>query len=511
MPIDRSRTVLIVAAEFPPLKTIGRIRTVKFVEHLRQHGWQSIVVTLEPSGREPIYDPKLMAEILPDTEVIRLPLVTFDERITNFAKRLLGRGRPDLSSPHRRGPSQGQLDGRFARNSPQGAACAGSFSHLRRNDKSQPIAARPDSGSPATPGSASATGKTTVPGLGERLQLAVKRWIRLGLDIPDNYLPWAFATVPRLRQLCQERKIDVIFTTLPPFSAAYVGYRLTHETDIPWIADYRDLWYGDVLREWLPRWRQRLELMIEKRLLRRAAAVVTVSEQKTDYMRRLHPNIKARWETLTNGFDNEIYADRGRTRAFDTGTIEFVYTGRLFKNRRGYAFAEALGRLKRTHPNLVAPVRVRILGGVAPEITARYETILSEYGLHEHFNFPGDVAYAEAMDAQVNCDYLLLIVDTGETSDGVIPGKLFEYVAARRPIFALCDPGATQQIIERAGLGTVVNAEDVAACEARLKAVLSQPVPQELVPDEAYLARFDRWEITARLARLLDQVSSAHG
>lgn len=467
---ESSRTVLIVAAEFPPLKTIGRIRTVKFVEHLRQHGWKSIVVTLEPSGREPIYDPKLMAEILPDTEVIRLPLVTFDERITNFAKRLLGRDRSDKS----RRPQDG-------------------------------------TSAPSAPVPAGALSSKTPPGLGERLQLAVKRWIRLGLDIPDNYLPWAFATVPRLRQFCQERKIDVIFTTLPPFSAAYVGYRLTHETGIPWIADYRDLWFGDVLREWLPRWRQRLELLIEKRLLKRAAVVVTVSEQKTDYMRRLHPRLKARWETLTNGFDNEIYADRARSRSFDTGTIEFVYTGRLFKNRRGYAFAEALGRLKRSQPALVAPVRVRILGGVAPEIAARYAAILDEYGLHEHFDFPGDVAYAQAMDAQVNCDYLLLIVDTGETSDGVIPGKLFEYVAARRPIFALCDPGATQQIIERAGLGTVVDAEDVAACEEKLKALLSRPVPRKLEPDETYLAQFDRRNITARLARLLDQVSSANG
>jgi len=464
MNIQPSRTVLIVAGEFPPLKTI---RTVKFVEHLRQHGWQSIVVTLEPSGHESNYDPKLMGEILPDTEVIRLPVVTFDERITSFAKRLLGKGSADRS---------------------------------RRSQDGTPAVVAP-----------AHTGQSSSPGLGERLQLAVKRWIRLGLDIPDNYLPWAFATVPHLRQLCRERKIDVIFTTLPPFSAAYVGYQLTHETGIPWIADYRDLWYGDVLREWLPRWRQRLELLIEKRLLKRATVVVTVSEQKTDYMRRLHPKLKARWETLTNGFDNEIYADRARSRSFDTGTIEFVYTGRLFKNRRGYAFAEALGRLKRSQPDLVAPVRVRILGGVAPEIATRYKAILDEYGLHEHFDFPGDVAYAQAMDAQVNCDYLLLIVDTGETSDGVIPGKLFEYVAARRPIFALCDPGATQQIIERAGLGTVVDAEDVAACEEKLKVLLSQPVPRQLEPDEAYLAQFDRRNITARLARLLDQVSCSLG
>ena len=61
--MSEPRTLLVIAGEFPPLKTIGRIRTVKFVEQLRQYGWRSIVITLEPSGTEGNYDPSLMAEI----------------------------------------------------------------------------------------------------------------------------------------------------------------------------------------------------------------------------------------------------------------------------------------------------------------------------------------------------------------------------------------------------------------------------------------------------------------
>ena len=460
------RTVLIVAGEFPPLKTIGRIRTVKFAEHLRSLGWDTVVMTVAANGNEPNYDDALEAEVPDGIEVVRVPLVTFDERITHFAKRLLGRGDGTAASPQ---------------------ASSGS----------------------AAGAAAVSRGGAQQAGLFERLQLAVKRWIRLGLDIPDSYLPWALKAVPAAREICARRKIDVIFTTLPPFSAAYVGYALRGETGIPWVADYRDLWYGDVLREWLPKWRQKLELLIEKRLLTRADVIVTVSEQKTDYMRRMHPQLKARWETLTNGYDAEIYATRGRSRAFDSQAIEFVYTGRLFKNRRGYAFAEAIGRLKQRRPELVAPVKVRILGGVAPEIAARYGEILDRYQIGGHFDFPGDVSYQQAMDAQVNCDWLLLIVDTGETSDGVIPGKLFEYVASQRPMFALCNPGATQQIIERARLGVVVGAEDADACEQALEKVLEEAVPQSLDRDADYLAQFDRKNISQRLAELLEQTASA--
>lgn len=464
---DPTRTLLVIAGEFPPLKTIGRIRTVKFVEHLRAHGWKCIVLTLDPSGREPNYDASLLAEIADGVEVIRLPLVDLEVKIARFAKRLLGRG-----------DSTGEG---FARN----PAAAGEGASTRA-----PQAGRS--------------------GLLDRAHGAVRWVFRNLVDIPDSYALWARAATREGLRLCAERRIDAIYTTLPPFSSIFVGHALRRKTGLPWVVDYRDLWYGDVLREWLPTWRKRLELRLEKRLLRAADLVITVSEPKTAYMQRLHPHVKARWETLTNGYDIELYDTRGRTRPFGAGKRQFVYTGRLFKNRRGYAFAEALGRIHQSDPELAEQVSVRILGGVDREIRARYDEILARYGVAHLYDFAGDVGYAEAMDAQVNCDYLLLIVDTGETSDGVIPGKLFEYVAARRPIFALCDPGATQQIIERAKLGRAVPAESVEASEQMLREWLAQQVPEKVESDDNYLAQFDRRAITGRFAALLDQLLVAH-
>ncbi len=462
--MSEPRTLLVIAGEFPPLKTIGRIRTVKFVEQLRQHGWRSIVITLQPTGAEGNYDPSLMAEIADGVEVVRVPVRILEQEIADGVKRLLGR------------PAKA------------------------------PALAAASAGGATAPAAAPAAAAWAGGGLMDRAH-AITRWtLRNFVDVPDDFRLWANDALKVARRLCAERHIDAVYTTLPPFSSMFVGHELRRETGLPWIADYRDLWYGDVLREWLPEWRKKLELRIERRLLREADVVVTVSEQKTAYMQRLHPTIKARWETLTNGYDTELYGERVRTRPFSGDTIEFVYTGRLFKNRRGYAFAEALGRIHRTDPALAGKVRVRILGGLEPAIRKRYDQILAEYGIAHLYDFAGDVAYAEAMNAQVNCDYLLLIVDTGETSDGVIPGKLFEYVSVRRPNVALCDPGATQQLIERARLGRAVPAESAEACEAMLREWLHKPVPEKLEADDEYLAQFDRKAITKRLARLLDEV-----
>lgn len=464
------RTLLVVAGEFPPLKTIGRIRTVKFVQHLRAHGWRSVVLTVEPSGREPNFDQSLYGEIPEDTEVVRVPMPEIEERIARAAKRMLGRG-----------------------------------------ESRRPALEVAGNGLGATPiSSASPSPAHGTVGILDRAHALTRHVLRNYVEIPDSYRFWARKATEAARKIVRERKIDVVYTTLPPFSAAWVGYEIRREFAIPWVVDYRDLWYGDVLREWVPNWRKNLELRMETRLLRRADAIVTVSEPKTTYMRKLHRDLNVRWETLTNGYDTDIYAGRSRTRPFDD-IIEFVFTGRLFKNRKGYAFAEALGRISRSDRALANRVRVRILGDVSPEIRRQYDVILRTYAIESLFRFEGDVSYQDAMDAQVNCDYLLLIVDHGETSDGVVPGKLFEYVAARRPIFALCNQGITKNIVERAAIGWVVGTEDVAECQRQLLECIDMHPLMVLERDEIFVEQFDRRGIARSFARLLDGMSAKGG
>lgn len=456
------RTALVVAGEFPPVKTIGRIRTAKFVRHLQDCGWKVVVLTVAPNGSTVIADPALAGEVPEGASVVRVAVPDLEAGVARTVKRLLGRG---------------------------GGAPAS-----RSAGPAQPAKA------PAPPPAA--------PGLLDRLHGSLRHVLRHYVELPDSYNLWAWRARHVAERLCAEHRVDIVYTTLPPFSAAWLGHRLRRRLGLPWVADYRDLWTGDVLREWLPAWRTAIERRIERRLIAGADAVITVSEQKTDYVRRLIGRSVPRWDTITNGYDVEEFAGLQRRRQPD-GTISFVFTGRLFKNRCGYAFCEALGELKRENPTLASRARVRFLGGVSPEIRARFDAIIARHGLEGQFDFPGDLPYAEAKQAQVDADYLLLIVDTGATSDGVIPGKLFEYVAARRPIFALTDPGATATIIRDGKLGVVVGAEDAAGCKTLLETVLAAPVPELLAPDEEYLRQFDRRRLAERLAALFDELVDA--
>ena len=238
---------------------------------------------------------------------------------------------------------------------------------------------------------------------------------------------------------------------------------------------------------------------MERRLPRRPM-IVTVSEPKTVYMQRLHPQLKVCWGR-TNGYDTEpprqpsAYAavqrrdDRVRPHRPAVQEPQGLRLRRSpwanppFRSGAGRAGARASSAASSRRSSAVT---TRSSPSTASAIS---------------MTFAGDVSHGEAMDAQVNCDYLLLIVDTGETSDGVILQSSSSNVrcGARSP--PLCDPGATQQIIDKAGLGKTVPAESRDACEAMLREWLARPAPEIVEADDAYSAQFDRKAITERFAR----------
>lgn len=458
--MKNKRKVLVIAGEFPPLKTIGRIRSAKFVQHMRQFGWQPYVLTQDYSTSDPNYFCELEDEIPDDVKVFRVKNDAYDELLIQKVKRFVHRDHIDTLESTGLTP--------------------GGDTHQKHHNNN-----------------------TLKDILLDHFKSFFKNWVH----IPDDYIIWSRRAFKEALKIIDEHDIDLIYTSLPPISACITGYKLKVATNLPWIVDYRDLWTGDVLREWINPIRNSYEVYLEKKLIKKADVVISVSEQKTQYLKALHASAQCQWVTLTNGYDSDVFEPFLKERELrkESTEISFVYTGRLFKNRRGYAFAEALGQIYQQQPNCVGKVRVHIYGGVSSEIQEQYNRILDRYNIHHLYQFHGDVSYHDAMRAQVDADYLLLIVDTGTTSDGVIPGKLFEYIASKRPIFALCNSGATKDIIEKSNTGVVVPVESVELSKKALLEVLQRDIPAIPSVDQTYLSQFERLTISKKLALLFNQ------
>jgi glycosyltransferase involved in cell wall biosynthesis len=340
----------------------------------------------------------------------------------------------------------------------------------------------------------------------KRAKRTYDRFLVRNVLIPDDLVLWTLPAVMLGRTICARHHVDLIFTTAPPFTDLLVGRLLQKVTALPWVADYRDLWTGDVLRDWVPRWRRRIETSLERWALATVNAVIAVSEPKSEFLRqRLSQVEPGRFWTITNGYDLDEYEGLARTMRTN-GQIRFVYTGRLFKNRRGYEVLEAAGSLFRARPELKPKLRIEYYGGVSPEIRNHLDQLIVKLELGQAVRFFPDVPYADAKQLQIDADVLFLIVDTGETTSGVIPGKLFEYVAARRPILCIAESGATSAIIREGRLGWVTAPGDVSTLQNVLEDILSASAPPSLNPNPNYLQQFERRQLVGRMAQIFEDV-----
>src|SRR6201987_4329070 len=235
--------VLIVSFWFPPANVVGAIRVGKLARYLDRHGYEVRVLTTKIGG-----DLSLPLEI-PIEQVI----------YTDYRQR---RDRlPPLCSAFR---------GRSAALSVSGEAS------LVEGNR------------PSKPG-------------WDWLQ---RQYYAL-INIPDMRSDWIKTAVPAGRRLIKDWRPDIIFAIAPPFTGLIVAGRLSRAFNIPWIADFRDLWvenpyYG--YRE--PGWRMPVDAIVERRMVRNAAGLVTVSPVWAEQLRRRHSKPA---DVVYNGYAEEDF------------------------------------------------------------------------------------------------------------------------------------------------------------------------------------------------------------
>jgi glycosyltransferase involved in cell wall biosynthesis len=234
---------------------------------------------------------------------------------------------------------------------------------------------------------------------------------------------------------------------------------VAHRSGLPWIADLRDLWSDD-RNSLAPGWRRRLDRRLELRTFRGASALVTVSEPLARALRGLHPALPVR--TILNGFDPEEVGLADRL----TSDFTLTHTGTFYQGRRDPTLLfEALARMLADGRLPRARVRVRLY--------ARHESwvaaLVRRHGLDDLVELREWTARREALRAQQESQVLLLLHWGGPREEGVFTGKVFEYLAARRPVLMIGGgTGVLSDLLDRTGAG--VHVTDRAGLERQLEA-----------------------------------------
>ena len=267
-----------------------------------------------------------------------------------------------------------------------------------------------------------------------------------------------------------------MITTSPPESAHLVG-RAVQRAGAAWVADLRDAWTFEPLRPPFPtKLQRRADERMERRLLSSADAVVAVSRPVVDDLGRREI---ADGILVPNGWDADAIAPPAAGGDFpdpaepvaellDPGRVSLVYTGRFGSyGRDPRPLIEALRSLAAADPETAGRLELVIAGPVTDE---EKELFADGFGPAQ-VQLVGSLPRERALALQGAADALLLIAQSARTQ---LPNfKLFEYLAAGRPILALADGTEAGRIVTETGAGEAVRADDPAAIEAALRKLVA--------------------------------------
>jgi len=336
--------------------------------------------------------------------------------------------------------------------------------------------------------------------LGKRL---VKPWI-----FPDRAVPWFLPARRAGRRLLRPGGFSLIFATSPPFTSALVAARLAARTKLPLVLDFRDDWVGNPLYSSSFPPKRALERYCEKMLLRASHKVICASEDSRRHFLNKHPEIGShKYALIPNGFDPEYFENReSRPRRTD-GKIRCVYAGSLTPQRTPVFFLRALAALARRRPDLAARFEVRFIGYIPEKVRREIE----EEGRGMRVTLEGNRSPREiARILTDEADLCLVLQRRGEGGETAIPGKVYECLAAHKPILCLSEGGAVVRLLEELGSNLNCRYEDEEGILKLLVRVAENPaenqLPSRLGPET--LARFNRKEQTGTLARIFTEASA---
>jgi glycosyltransferase involved in cell wall biosynthesis len=279
------------------------------------------------------------------------------------------------------------------------------------------------------------------------------------LQFPDDKAGWARRALAAGRRLIRDEGIELVFSSAPPVAAHALGQRLAREAGLPWVADYRDLWtdnpaYG------APAWRSRIDRRTETAWLQRAAGIVTV----TPSWQRM---LQQRWGAakpvafIPNGYDEADFAGLTPAARPAERVFRVVHTGTFYGARDPGGLLLGLATYLRAAPPDAPRLRVRLVGNIGARFAEPLRLFDTQHpGVIERVPYlPHRAALAELMAA----DALLLVVDPGAGPGGTaaaLPGKIFEYLRAGKPVLMLGEPGSdAAELVRRHARGVVVDAE----------------------------------------------------
>jgi glycosyltransferase involved in cell wall biosynthesis len=319
-------------------------------------------------------------------------------------------------------------------------------------------------------------------------------WIRGNLFIPDARKFWIKPSVNFLMDVIEKENIGTVITTGPPHSLHLIGLELKKSTKIRWITDFRDPWtsigYHKKLK--LTKASQAKHKQLEHLVLNEANKIIVTSNTTGKEFSKI---TQKPITVITNGYDS----NKDGPVALDVDfTISHI--GSLLTGRNPLNLWKALSELIYEYPDFKKCFKLQLAGVISSDVL---ESIYF-YGLQPYTHLLGYLSHDEALQYQKKSQVLLLIEIDAEETQGIIPGKVFEYMASKRPILGV-GPAHWEvaDLIAESNTGKAYTYLQFNELKSTLLQWFQEYKKEQLALPKAIVEQYHRRELTAKLSKYL--------
>lgn len=345
----------------------------------------------------------------------------------------------------------------------------------------------------------------TIPKPGEKrsFQESIAEFIRATFFIPDARRGWLRPAVREGIKIIRAHDIKALYSSSPPYTCSLIARALKRHSGLPWVAGFRDPWRGflSAPKRWfLP---DLIDRHHERATFRDCDAMeVAWSGIGKDFHAK-YPDISTgKIHHLPNGFDS---ADFPYVEIPDRRHFTVTYTGSMYGKRNPETFLAGVARLVEAREVEASKIRLQFIGRFGAEVRAMLDHAL----LRDSIVVKEYMPHAESVRHLFQSDALLMVVDDFTGNEEIVPGKVYEYAGAGKPIITLAPEGAVADFIRSTRSGRVASSQDVEAIAAIFlhyyRQWLDGATGQE--QDRKAVMKYERREITRELAGLLDAVT----
>ena len=326
----------------------------------------------------------------------------------------------------------------------------------------------------------------------------ILQYIRANYFIPDARKFWVKPSTSYLKKYLKANKIDVVITTGPPHSMHLIGLNLKKELNIKWIADFRDPWTEIDYFQQLPLTKKAIEKhhSLEKGVLKNADAVLVVGKTMQENFSKFNSKVI----TVTNGFDESLTNENV---ALD---LKFTIThiGLMNADRNPKMLWEVLSEIVSENEEFSKDFDLKLIG----KADASVIDDISRYKLSKNVLVIDYVTHNKVVEFQKKSQVLLLIVNNVPSAKGIITGKIFEYLMAKRPILAIAPSnGDVSEIINETNSGVVIDFGDKVALKKAMLGYYAKFKLGNLTVESKNIAQFHRKELTKKVSELIYNIT----